>query len=204
ARQRRPEGAWESGIRMAAHYAFHVLHFGDTFLERGDQTAVKRKPAGHHHHIFGGSDRFEELGKSPRHREVNAFENIGGGNAARNHVDDVRFGEYRADAADDLRIVGLARKRPDLILGNPQIAGDVLEELARTGGALARHLVAQNLAAFIDADGASVERTDIESRPRLRIKVNRTARVGGHRVEMTGVERYAFPFACGCNVVDIF
>ena len=36
--------------------------------------------------------------------------------------------------------VALQRQRPDLVLRDAEVAGDVLEELARAGGALARHL----------------------------------------------------------------
>ena len=54
------------------------------------------------------------------------------------------------------------RERPDLGLRDAEVARDVLEELAGARGALARHLVAEHLAARVHRDGAGVERADVE------------------------------------------
>src|SRR5215831_13493048 len=85
---------------------------------------------------------------------MDALEDVGRRDPARDHVDDVGLGQHRADAAHDLRIVGLSRQRPDLILGDAEIARDVLQELSGPRRALAGYLVAQHLAALVEADGA--------------------------------------------------
>src|SRR5512136_2012509 len=135
---------------------------------------------------------------------MDALQDIRRRNAARNHVDHVGLREHGANAAHDLGIVALARKRSDLFLRDTEIPGDVLKELPRARCALARHLVAEDLAASIDLDRTAVQRADIERRTRFRVEVDGAARMGRHRVEMTGMERYAFSFARGRNIIDIY
>ena len=172
-------------------------------IERGDQPVVEREPACHHHHALGRADRLQQLGQTTGHRQVNAFQNVGSRDAARDHVDHVGLGQHGTDAADDLGIIGLARQRTDLVLRDSEITCDVFEELPRTRCALAGHLVAQDLAALVDADRASMQRADVERRPRFRIEIDCAARVRGHRVEMPGVERHALAFTGGRHVVDV-
>ena len=67
-------------------------------------------------------------------------------------------------------IVGLQRKVADLILGDTQVAGDIFQKLAGARRALAGHLVAQYLAAFIDDNGPPMKRATIKNRAGLRVR----------------------------------
>lgn len=63
-----------------------------------------------------------------------------------------------------------------------------LEELTRSGRALAGHLVGLDLAAPVVADRPPVQRADVEHGTGFGVEVYRAAGVGGHGVEVTGVE----------------
>jgi hypothetical protein len=95
------------------------------------------------------------------------------------------------------------RQRADLLHRHAQVARDVLQELARARRALAGHLVAQHLAALVDADGAAVERADVDHRAGLGVEEDAAAGVRGHRVEVAGGELDVLAFAGGGDVVDV-
>ena len=68
---------------------------------------------------------------------------------------------------------------------------------------MARHLVAEHLAALVDTDGTAVQRPNVEDRARLAVEKNRAAGVRRHRIEMASVERNALALAGAGDVVDL-
>ena len=134
---------------------------------------------------------------------MDALEDVGRGNTARNHVDHVGLRQHGADRRHALRFFGLARQSADLVLGDAKVARDVFEKLTGARSALAGHLVAQHLAAFVDFDCAAVQGAAIERRARFRIEVDRAARMRGHRIEMPGVESNAFALTGGRDIIDV-
>ncbi len=101
-----------------------------------------------------------------------------------------------------LRVLRALRQRADLLDRHAEVAGDVLEELARPGRALAGHLVGQHLAALVDVDRAAVQRADVDHGVDARVQEHAAARVRGHGVEVAGGELDVLALAGGGDVVD--
>jgi hypothetical protein len=83
------------------------------------------------------------------------------------------------------------------------LTSDVLQDLARAGCALARHLVAQHFSTLVDRDGAAMQRPDVQRRARFRIEIDGASGMRRHRIEVAGVEGYALPLAGGRDVVQV-
>jgi hypothetical protein len=179
------------------------FHLRQILADGADQPFVEREAAGDHDLARLGADRLEQAREARGHGEVDALDDVGGGDAARNHVDHVGLGQHRADRRDHLGVVGLRAQRADLLLRDAEVAGDVFQELPRARGALAGHLVGQHLAAFVDQDRAAVQRAAVEDRAAFGVEIDGAAGMRGHRVEVPGMERDRLALAGGGAIVHV-
>jgi len=77
----------------------------------------------------------------------------------------------------------------DLVLGNTQVARDILQELSRTRCTLAGHSIAEHFTAFIHLHRTAVQSANVQHCAGFGLQVNGAPGVSGHRVEMAGAER---------------
>src|SRR3990170_5934938 len=186
---------------MRVDFQAHSL-FVRLFAERLGQAHVGGQAAGDTDRTFD-VDGAQQLHVAAGHGEMNAFENVGGGDAAADHVDDVGFRQHGADAADQLGIGSAAGKRPNLFQGHPQVAGYVFQELAGAGGALASHTIGQHAAALVNAQGAGVEGADVQDGADRRHQEGGATCVRRHTVEVAAAELHQLALAGAGHIGDV-
>src|SRR5215469_265367 len=105
-------------------------------------------------------------------------------------VDDFRFREDRADAADLDGPGGAERIEPDIGRSQAEITSGPLQERSRAGCALVIQAKGPHASAIIDANGLDVLPADIENSAYLREVVEDGQSVTGEFGDLRVPERY--------------
>src|SRR5664279_1116610 len=148
-------------------------------------------------------NRPQQLQVAASHGKMNAFENVGGGDSPADHVDDIGLRQDGADAADHLWIAGAAGEGANVLQSDTQVAGNIFQELAGAGSALAGHAVAEYAAALVNTHGARVQGPDVENGADFRHKKDGAAGVGGHAVEVSSAKIHQLALAGAGHIANL-
>ncbi len=172
------------------------------FFQGFDHALIQRQPSGENHRGFR-LQRGKQAGDPPGHRKQNPLDDVGGGDAPGNHVDHVGFRQHRANAGGLLRLIRLEGDIPHFFHRQPQVAGDVFDELSGSGGALAGHLVIEHPALRPQYNGLDVEGPDVHHRAGVGVEEMGAFGMGGHAVKMPPLAPHHLPFAGGSQISDL-
>src|SRR5271166_157008 len=187
------------GVRADFHVQTILPRF---FLQSLDQPGICREAACNRH-LAMDINRPQQLRVTAGHGKMNAFENVGRGDSPADHVDHIGLRQDRADAADHLWIASAAGERSNVLQSDTKVTGNIFQELAGAGSALAGHAVAEYAAALVNAHGARVQGPDVENGADFRHKKDRTARMGGHAVEVSSAKIHQLAFAGAGHIANL-